>query len=823
MQTFEYFARYNTRITFETDASGEGGTAITGGASTIVTANLTPNRVLISTAGGKVDAHSTVTPTTLGYVDIGSSLTGLLAGKEPTLTKGNLTEATSSVLTITGGTAAIIGSGLTIQVAQASGSTSGYLSSANWTTFNNKLSTSLTDGRIFVGNASNVATGVVVSGDITITNAGVVQIASGVIVNGDVHASAAIDRTKIANGTNYRILANSATGVMSENAALTAGRAIVSDSNGQLIHATTTTAQVNFLSTTTSDVQTQLSTLIVGKATNALIQSPGAGQAGFAITWDNTASEYTLTDPVVQGIPTGGSSGQIIVKNSASDFDCSWTTNTLSLVTDVTATAADVNLLSGQQVAGLTAVHLGYVIGVTSNIQTQIGTKLSATLPHNAIFVGNASNVATAYAAGSEGQVLQISGGVPVWQTIAGTGSVTSVAISGGTTGISVSGSPITTSGTITLSGTLVAANGGTGQSTYAVGDILQASGATTLSKLAAVATGNVLISGGVTTVSSWGKVGLTSHVSGILPVANGGTGLSTIAALSIWVADTLDTVTTVTPTAGQSIRINAGGTAWEAYTPGGGGGLGGSTGAVDNAILRADGTGGATVQTSAVVIGDTANVTLGTSAIAGSSRTITPDGSGSDVGVTISGKGTGSVILSSGGATVSASNGVVGLTGTGNISFLTTTGVILSHFNDATTNTVARIHNFRRSSTGTPATGIGGSIGFEVETAADNYETGVILEIVTTDVTSASEDFDFVIKTMAGGAAAAEAVRIKSDKSTTLQGPIVLKSYTVAGVPAAGSHTGGMVYVTNESGGAIPAFSDGTNWRRVSDRNVIS
>jgi hypothetical protein len=57
---------------------------------------------------------------------------------EPALTKGNLTEATSSVLTITGGTGAVIGSGTTIQVAQASGSGSGYLSSTDWTTFNGK-------------------------------------------------------------------------------------------------------------------------------------------------------------------------------------------------------------------------------------------------------------------------------------------------------------------------------------------------------------------------------------------------------------------------------------------------------------------------------------------------------------------------------------------------------------------------------------------------------------------------------------------------------------------------------------------------------------
>lgn len=46
------------------------------------------------------------------------------------------------------------------------------------------------------------------------------------------------------------------------------------------------------------------------------------------------------------------------------------------------------------------------------------------------------------------------------------TGTVTSVAISGGTTGLTTSGGPITTSGTVTLAGTLAVANGGTGQTT---------------------------------------------------------------------------------------------------------------------------------------------------------------------------------------------------------------------------------------------------------------------------------------------------------------------------------------------------------------------
>ena len=68
---------------------------------------------------------------------------------------------------------------------------------------------------------------------------------------------------------------------------------------------------------------------------------------------------------------------------------------------------------------------------------------------------------------------------------------------------------------------------GGTGQTSYAVGDLLYANTTTTLAKLADVATGNALISGGIGVAPSYGKIGLTTHVSGVLPVANGGTNAS--------------------------------------------------------------------------------------------------------------------------------------------------------------------------------------------------------------------------------------------------------------------------------------------------------
>ena len=51
--------------------------------------------------------------------------------------------------------------------------------------------------------------------------------------------------------------------------------------------------------------------------------------------------------------------------------------------------------------------------------------------------------------------------------------------------------------------------------------------------------------------------------------------------------------------------------------------------------------------------------------------------------------------------------------------------------------------------------------------------------------------------------------------------GVSIFKSFTVATLPTA--VTGGFIYVSDETGGATMAFSDGTNWRRVQDRAIVS
>lgn len=88
-----------------------------------------------------------------------------------------------------------------------------------------------------------------------------------------------------------------------------------------------------------------------------------------------------------------------------------------------------------------------------------------------------------------------------------------------------------------------------------------------------------------------------------------------------------------------------------------------------------------------------------------------------------------------------------------------------------ATTNAVTNVLRVDSQSSGTPAVGIGVGIQMSAETAAGNTEVGVVLEAVTTDVTAASEDFDFVVKNMAAGAAATETLRVTSTGDTKVTG----------------------------------------------------
>ena len=134
---------------------------------------------------------------------------------------------------------------------------------------------------------------------------------------------------------------------------------------------------------------------------------------------------------------------------------------------------------------------------------------------------GSASSVPT-FTVNAQGQLtLAANSSIAINGNQITSGTVGSAYISGSYTGITGVGTLAAGTWNATA---IAAAYGGTGQTTYAVGDLLYASGATALSKLADVATGNALISGGVGAAPSYGKIGLTTHVSGTLPIANGGT-----------------------------------------------------------------------------------------------------------------------------------------------------------------------------------------------------------------------------------------------------------------------------------------------------------
>jgi len=123
-----------------------------------------------------------------------------------------------------------------------------------------------------------------------------------------------------------------------------------------------------------------------------------------------------------------------------------------------TASGARVNL-------GGTSVGIAvFTAATTAAAQTAIGL----TVPFTAAQGGTGLT-----ASGTVGNVLTSTGSAWVSSAPVAGGTVTSVGVGGGTTGLTTSGGPITTSGSITLAGTLIPANGGTGQTSYTNGELL--------------------------------------------------------------------------------------------------------------------------------------------------------------------------------------------------------------------------------------------------------------------------------------------------------------------------------------------------------------
>jgi hypothetical protein len=125
---------------------------------------------------------------------------------------------------------------------------------------------------------------------------------------------------------------------------------------------------------------------------------------------------------------------------------------------------------------------------------------------------------------------------------------------------------------------------------------------------------------------------------------------------------------------------------------------------------------------------------------------------------------------------------------------------------------------------------GIGQQAGYTLTTGAEN----ILIGTGAGSSLDATANGNIIIGSNAGASGfsntailapgGTERMRINSSGHTTFQGAVAPKSYTVATVPSASAAgAGAMIYVTDETGGAVPAFSDATNWRRVTDRAIIS
>lgn len=273
-------------------------------------------------------------------------------------------------------------------------------------------------------------------------------------------------------------------------------------------------------------------------------------------------SGYNLIVPAIEKpyIINNGTDGTITVKNSTGTGiavpagKTTWVfndgINVVDAVTHLSSLALGTALpIASGGTGGNTATDARTALGAAAS-----GTNTDITVMNPASGLQVGSPTGGAQGAGTVNATGLFINGVAVG---VGSGSVSSVNASGGTTGMSFSGGPVTTSGTLTLAGTLAVANGGTGQTTYTSGQLLIGNGSSGLTKATLTAGSGISItngSGSITIASSGGSGTVTSvaasggttgltfsgspittsgtlTVGGTLAVANGGTGATSAAA----------------------------------------------------------------------------------------------------------------------------------------------------------------------------------------------------------------------------------------------------------------------------------------------------
>ena len=150
-------------------------------------------------------------------------------------------------------------------------------------------STALTDGKIWIGNGSNVAAEQTVSGDITLSNTGVAAIASGVIVNADISASAGIALSKLESISEGYLLVGPTSGGAPAAVALSGDISITAAGVASIAAGVIVDADIN------ASAAISLSKLAAGSSAQIIVANGSGVPTYVAMSGDVTISNAGVT------------------------------------------------------------------------------------------------------------------------------------------------------------------------------------------------------------------------------------------------------------------------------------------------------------------------------------------------------------------------------------------------------------------------------------------------------------------------------------------------------------------------------------------------